>query len=1044
MIVLVFPILLVCFFGLKKGGGDTGSGQDEVESKGEGVGLRAVVADSRWGLEGGGIPPLTSLNGPLAGMEKSPQKIKKLVDFKSLIDLRDSNFLSQLSREEIRELKDYLDRMSSAANKDRPWVCWGENVSPAKLAAYHEIEKMVGLAGPELQISANQFQSNGRWSKTATDGFDFGSQGDASTLTWSIVPDGTPTPGLTNQSETGSDFRAWMASIYGGSANGAAADQPWFALFENAFDEIAATCGLTLVYEPMDDGASVESANSGELRVRGDIRIAARALDGNSGNLAIAFQPDQGDMVFDSSDGTFFITAGDSIRLFNTITHELGHCLGLAHVCPINQTKLLEPSLTTSFRGPQFDEFQSLQRLYGDRFEVHEDFRDNDTTSAAKEINLVEGSPVFFSRLSIDDDRDRDFYRFEGVVGQRLNVNVVPGEGGYLEGEDGDLGCTQAVGFDSTSIHDLSVQVLGDDGVTVIFESVSGGLGEPESIELFELPSTGAFYLLVEGEPVNATQIYELQAELITRLPAPRLNLLGHRVLEESGAVKNGRLDPGETIRLAMDIKNEGELPTGALTTNLLALENAVIFWESAPLQLVPGESGVIEVVVGTIGSCGDILALDLEVRDASGALLNQVFKLEAGMVTRSVAFEVDFEGLNNLSIGWSSNASGSGEEWSVVSTRSDSRFRSAFSPARDSIGESFLLSEIFELASSGGTLKFNHLFRLEPGFDGGVLEVSRDGEEWTDLVTNPDVIVTGGYNRGIRDGFGSTIAGQLAWSGLQSVPESVSIELPTTWAEEMIQFRWRVVHDASSARDGWWIDDVRMEMLVEDCEQHRPAVSLEFVSGQLNENDFDSRAILKLGANLPLVTPLSVSLEVSGSASLSQDYELNRQVVLPSGAASVEIPIEVIPDLVTEGEEIVLIEIPSDGSGFVSGNNSSVSLTILDVVNVETWSMKFFGGAVNLLGDSDGDGFDEISEYVLGTNPRETDDWPSLAIIPRNGRFLLPLGEFPDRVDANLGIEFSGDLRTWEAGVLVKVPGGLEITPITEKSYFRLTFSLD
>ena len=134
--------------------------------------------------------------------------------------------------------------------------------------------------------------------------------------------------------------------------SGPAADQPWFEIFKSAFEEMAGTCGLTLIYEPTDDGVRVESSNPGELGIRGDIRISARELDGNSGNLAIAFPPNHGDMIFDSSDGIFQITSGGSIRLFNTVTHELGHSLGLAHVCPINRTKLLEPSLTTSFRGP--------------------------------------------------------------------------------------------------------------------------------------------------------------------------------------------------------------------------------------------------------------------------------------------------------------------------------------------------------------------------------------------------------------------------------------------------------------------------------------------------------------------------------------------------------------------------------------------------------------------------------------------------------------------------------------------------------------------
>ena len=63
---------------------------------------------------------------------------------------------------------------------------------------------------------------------------------------------------------------------------------------------------------------------------------------------------------------------------------------------------------------------------------------------------------------------------------------------------------------------------------------------------------TGVFYLKVDGDLTNAAQIYELELGLISKVPAPRLGLSDYRVLEESGSVKNGRLDPGETIRLAI------------------------------------------------------------------------------------------------------------------------------------------------------------------------------------------------------------------------------------------------------------------------------------------------------------------------------------------------------------------------------------------------------------------------------------------------------------------------------------------------------------
>ncbi len=1045
VIVLVFPLLVVCFFGLDVARNKRGS-----TPKDAGLDLRKVgsaessVAWQRGGKGRDNVSPITSLINRSDHSRLSYQKLENTAVPEASFHSLYPDLLSQLCEQERRQLEVYLVHLESAKRMDQPWLCWNEGVQRAKLELYHEVEKLTGLSRGGYEVLANQFQPEGRWTKTATDGFAFSAQGEASIITWSIVPDDTTIPGLMNQSAVGSNFRSWMVSLYGGSISGAAADQPWFEVFESAFEEMAATCGLTLVYEPIDDGVDVKSSNPGELGVRGDIRIAARGLDGNSGNLAIAFPPDHGDMIFDSSDGIFQITSGSSIRLFNTITHELGHSLGLAHVCPINRTKLLEPSLTTSFRGPQFDEFQSLQRLYGDRFELHGEFRNNDTVRAAKPIELIEGSRVEFLRLSIDDDRDQDFYRFEGLIGQRLNVEIVPGEGAYLEGGETDTGCSQRTRFDSGKVHDLSAQIFAEDGEEILFEASSGNLGESEKIEQFRLPATGCFYLRVSGDQTNAAQIYELGIELMARVPAPWLKLVDHRILEESGTIKNGRLDPGETIRLAIQVKNSGELASGPITTNVLVSDNAVLFNKSSPPQLEPGEMAVIEVVVGTTGSCGEFLMIDLKIEGESGDLLKENLEFEAGVLTRPVAFDVDFENLKGLPVNWESKTSGLGEEWNVVSSRWDSPIQSAFVPGRGSAGESFLLSPVFELASGGGDLSFSHLYRLETGFDGAVLEVSRDGGEWVDLLVDPSVITIGGYNRSIREGFGSAIMGQQAWSGILEGFTPVSVKLPVAWAGEMLQFRWRVVHDASSARDGWWIDDVKMEMLAEDCEPHRPEVSLALKIGELDENYPDSSAILALETNLPLVSSLSIPLELLGSATFLEDYLINPQVVFPAAKVSLEIPVRVIPDSIIEGAETALIQIASGDSAFVRGRNFLVPLMISDLLNVDAWSAFFWVGEVNLLADSDGDGFNELSEYVLGTNPSLASDRPTFELVARDEKFIWPFGILPNRPDATMEIEASSDLENWEVVEVIRVAEGLEIIPRTPKSYFRLKFSLN
>ena len=317
-------------------------------------------------------------------------------------------------------------------------------------------------------------------------------------------------------------------------------------------------------------------------------------------------------------------------------------------------------------------------------------------------------------------------------------------------------------------------------------------------------------------------------------------------------------------------------------------------------------------------------------------------------------------------------------------------------------------------------------------------------GGEWVDLLIDPGVITIGGYNRSIREGFGSAIMGQQAWSGILEVFTPVSVKLPVEWAGEMLQFRWRVVHDASSALGGWWIDNVKMEMLAEDCEPHRPEVTLTLKNGELDENYPDSPATLALETNLPLVSSLSIPLEVLGSATFLEDYVINLQAILPAGEVSYEIPVRVIPDFITEDTETVLIQIPSGDSAFVEGESFSVPLMISDLLNINTWSNLFFGDKVNLLADSDGDGFDELSEYLLGTNPSLVSDKSAFKLVARNEKYIWPIGNLPNRPDATLEIESSSDLENWELVQVVRVPEGLEITPKRPKSYFRIKFSLN
>lgn len=404
-------------------------------------------------------------------------------------------------------------------------ICWAPGAPLEVMSAFHAVEEMTDDAPTDI-AAATQFEDGDRWGRNATfrSFFETAVQGRPTTLTWSFIPDGTSIFGFNGEPTSDSDLIAFLDARYGVSDGGSdLTTRPWFSVFEAAFDSIASFTGVTYVYEPNDDGADLtqRSVPSGRLGRRGDVRIGGHFIDGQAGSntLAYNFSPNAGDMIIDTSNTSYFGNlSSDSLSLRNVVEHESGHGLGLGHVCPINQTKLMEPFISRRFRGLQLDDIFSLNRLYGDFYEKQNSSRNNDSPADASVLPVSLGNTFSKECLSIDDNSDVDFYRINNVpAGAFVSCKVIPTEtpSGFVEGPQNTNGsCSTGTPFDFTNVHNLSLDFIASDGSTVLRSANGQPAGQSEEIMAYEAGYSGTLFLRVNGDNTNSTQLYSLEVTI--------------------------------------------------------------------------------------------------------------------------------------------------------------------------------------------------------------------------------------------------------------------------------------------------------------------------------------------------------------------------------------------------------------------------------------------------------------------------------------------------------------------------------------------------
>ncbi len=415
------------------------------------------------------------------------------------------------------------------------------------------------------------FQPQGSiWTVTATNGAV--SQGDAFTLTYSFVPDGTniPATGLGDAAAPSNLFETMNAGFPGGM-------DAFKEQVRAVLDRFQELTNITYV-EVADDGAAFPNS-PGVLGSRGDVRLCMKPLGGTSDRGAVNFFPQfGGDMILNSDEIELFANpAGSFIRLRNVLAHQHGHGLGLRHVLPEDGTKLMEPQPATTIDGPQEDDIRGLTFLYGDRFES------NDTLANAPFLGGPLRDPatggeqlLTVAEASLERANSEDFYSFTAFANIPIAIRVEPVGTAYDQGPEG--GTISAV--DAKAVRNLGVRLhrrvsAADNTFALLAQIDFNGAGEAEYHP--PIPYTLAGFMVAEvysTDGINDVQRYRLRISNVAIEPTadpPAMSVFDVAEdveINDGDTVPFGTVEVGESSNKTLTIVNggPGTLELGSIT----------------------------------------------------------------------------------------------------------------------------------------------------------------------------------------------------------------------------------------------------------------------------------------------------------------------------------------------------------------------------------------------------------------------------------------------------------------------------------------------
>ncbi len=443
------------------------------------------------------------------------------------------------------------------------------------------------------------------------------------------------------------------------------------------------------------------------------------------------------------------------------------------------------------------------------------------------------------------------------------------------------------------------------------------GFGASASIQNAGGTSTGGL------GTVRVTEAFDL----------PNLYQLPDITISDDAGNNNGFPEPGETLSITIPLTNQtGVTATG--TSLQIAGGNSANYGTVTSGAIV---SRIINYTVPTGTACGSVVTLTLNVTSSLGPVS---FTRKIGIGQPVTTFTENFDGsaIPAFPAGWTASPVSGGINFVTNPAAPDSAPIAAFAQDPTTVGGGTdLTSPQIPITAPGATVAFRQKYDTEPGWDGGVLELSIGGGAFQDVITAGGAFLQGGYDGSLGAGTNNPLGNRAAWSGNSGAYFTTIVRLPPAAAGQNVQLRWRFGADDNTAgsgpNPGWFVDSIQVS----------GSFSCAAISSPRSRADFDGDG----------KTDVSVYRPVGGNWFI--DRSSQGLIVTQFGL------IDDVPtpgDFDGDGKADIAVWRPSNGIWYrINSSNGS------------TFAINFgIAEDIPQAGDYDGDGKDDIAVFRPST----------------------------------------------------------------------------